>query len=60
VISVNGTWGSEGGSYAGTLNFSPMGGAVPEPASWALMIAGVGMAGGALRRRRVSTKVSFA
>lgn len=26
--------------------------AVPEPASWALMIAGFGMAGGALRRRR--------
>ncbi len=35
-------------------------GAVPEPASWALMIAGIGMVGGAMRRRRVSTKVSFA
>lgn len=29
-------------------------GAVPEPASWALMIAGFGMAGAGLRRRRVS------
>ena len=28
------------------------GGAVPEPASWALMIGGFGMAGAALRRRR--------
>lgn len=28
------------------------GGGVPEPASWALMIAGFGMAGAALRRRR--------
>jgi hypothetical protein len=28
------------------------GGAVPEPASWALMISGFGMAGVALRRRR--------
>ncbi|MBM6577730.1 PEPxxWA-CTERM sorting domain-containing protein [Microvirga sp. SRT01] len=37
------------------------GGGVPEPASWALMIAGIGAAGGALRRRRaVSTTVSFA
>jgi hypothetical protein len=27
-------------------------GAAPEPASWALMIAGFGLAGGALRRRR--------
>jgi hypothetical protein len=28
------------------------GGGVPEPATWAMMIAGFGMAGGALRRRR--------
>ncbi len=28
------------------------GGAVPEPTTWALMIAGFGMAGGMLRRRR--------
>lgn len=31
---------------------------VPEPATWAMMIAGFGMVGGALRRR--SVKVSFA
>jgi hypothetical protein len=29
----------------------PISGAVPEPASWALMIAGLGVAGAALRRR---------
>jgi glucose/arabinose dehydrogenase len=29
-------------------------GAVPEPASWLMMIAGAGLIGGALRRRRVS------
>ncbi len=28
---------------------------VPEPASWALMIGGFGMVGGALRRRRIAT-----
>jgi hypothetical protein len=36
-------------------------GAVPEPASWATMIAGVAMAGGALRRRRtIRALISFA
>ena len=34
------------------------GGAVPEPATWAMMIAGFGLVGGAMRRR--STKVAFA
>lgn len=35
------------------LNFAfRMSGAVPEPASWGLMIAGFGMVGGALRSRR--------
>jgi hypothetical protein len=32
--------------------------AVPEPASWAMMVGGFGLIGGAMRRRRVS--VSFA
>jgi hypothetical protein len=45
-------------SYAGTISVTA--GAVPEPATWAMMIGGVGMVGGALRRRKVSTKVSFA
>lgn len=31
--------------------------AVPEPASWAMMIAGFGLAGAALRRRRQATVV---
>ena len=30
-------------------------GEVPEPASWALMIGGFGMAGAMLRRRRLAT-----
>lgn len=36
--------------------------AVPEPATWAMMISGFGMVGGSLRRRRQvrTTKVSFA
>jgi hypothetical protein len=43
-----------GGGIA--LSILPVGqeGAVPEPASWATMIAGFGMIGGALRRRRTA------
>lgn len=34
--------------------------AVPEPATWAMMIIGFGMVGSAMRRRTVKTNVSFA
>lgn len=33
--------------------------AVPEPASWAMMIAGLGFVGGTLRSRRMRARVSF-
>jgi hypothetical protein len=33
--------------------------AVPEPASWAMMLAGFGMLGAAMRRRKPTTAVSF-
>ena len=47
-------------AFAGvTINNAPVGG-VPEPTSWALMIGGFGMAGGALRRRKANTTVAFA
>jgi hypothetical protein len=45
------------------LNFEAVigvNGAVPEPASWALMIAGFGLVGSAMRRRKPSVSVSFA
>jgi hypothetical protein len=35
-------------------------GAVPEPATWTMMIGGFGIVGGAMRRRRISMKVSAA
>lgn len=47
TIIVKGTSGKSA-SYAGTLSFA----AVPEPASWALMITGFGVLGVAMRRRR--------
>jgi hypothetical protein len=45
-----------------TLATAPMGppGGVPEPASWALMIAGFGLAGAALRRRKARLNVRYA
>ena len=42
--------GSPNDFAIGTVSFA--GGAVPEPATWALMITGFGLAGATLRRRR--------
>ncbi len=33
------------------ITYGAVGGTIPEPASWAMMIAGFGLVGGALRRR---------
>ncbi|WP_084583324.1 PEPxxWA-CTERM sorting domain-containing protein [Sphingomonas azotifigens] len=55
------TFGQSGysGSVTGTVSFSsPAVSSVPEPATWGMMLAGAGLAGAALRRRRV--KVAFA
>jgi hypothetical protein len=40
--------------------FASVTGAVPEPASWAMMIVGFGMVGGLTRRRAAKVKVSYA
>lgn len=41
-------------AYAFTVSGDSLAAVVPEPASWALMIAGFGAVGGALRRRRTA------
>ncbi|MEL6875314.1 MAG: PEPxxWA-CTERM sorting domain-containing protein, partial [Pseudomonadota bacterium] len=33
---------------------------VPEPGTWAMMILGFGLVGGAMRRRKASVTVSYA
>jgi hypothetical protein len=38
---------------------TPVGGAVPEPATWAMMILGFGVVGVSMRRRKINTRVSF-
>jgi opacity protein-like surface antigen len=57
-LIVQGTSGGNG-SYAGTLSFAPSA-AVPEPATWAMMIIGFTGAGVAIRRRRRDDSVAFA
>ena len=42
-------------SGSGLFLQPPPTGAVPEPASWAMMISGFGLAGGAMRRKRRTT-----
>lgn len=46
------------GSYSVDLSFAPT--AVPEPATWAMMILGFTSAGVAIRRRRRDDSVAFA
>jgi hypothetical protein len=44
--------------YLNQLGFLSGGGVVPEPASWAMLIAGFGLTGAALRRRRRNLAVA--
>jgi hypothetical protein len=57
TLTINGTSGAAG-SYGGTVAFAS--GAVPEPATWAMMILGFGMVGAGLRMARRPTTVKIA
>ena len=46
--------GASAGSHEEKVSFDIQTSAAPEPATWALMAAGVGLAGAALRRRRTA------
>ena len=56
------TWDCHDGCGFGDAFFKASFGAaaVPEPASWAMMILGMGAIGYAMRRRKVATRVSYA
>ncbi|MBT2186727.1 PEPxxWA-CTERM sorting domain-containing protein [Sphingobium nicotianae] len=59
VVLTAGTQGGVAETYKlDDLTFGNVGPAVPEPATWGMMIVGLGVAGMAMRRR--ATKVSFA
>jgi hypothetical protein len=51
TIEVIGTTAKFGGTFSGTATFSA---AVPEAATWAMMLAGFGFVGAAMRKRRTS------
>ena len=42
-----------------TLTASDVSGAIPEPATWMMMLMGFGLIGAAMRRKRQNVKVSF-
>ena len=56
-ITIRGT-ASGNVAYGGSITFVPN--AVPEPATWAMMLVGFGMVAGASRYRRRSSKTVFA
>jgi hypothetical protein len=51
---------SSGVRYQNFSYNSVVGGGVPEPAAWAMMLAGFGMVGAAMRRRSQSARITFA
>jgi hypothetical protein len=57
-VFAPGTYSFTGFFSSGTLTISQVAGPVPEPAAWAMMIAGFAFAGAAMRRRKMV--VSFA
>lgn len=46
-------------SYGGYIDDVSLTAAVPEPATWALMILGFGLVGGVMRRRGTATRVRY-
>lgn len=52
--------GATFGSTANSFEFDNIATAVPEPATWGLMVLGFGMIGAAARSRKVKTTVRFA
>jgi hypothetical protein len=61
LFGLSNTQGKVGATFTLVSDSTPISApGVPEPANWAMMIAGFGMIGGAMRSRRGNTSVSFA
>ena len=52
--TLNSTFGEFSGFVPVGIHSAFIAGAVPEPGSWALMIAGFGLTGAAMRRQRTA------
>lgn len=55
-----GTWQTDGQHGVSHIAFFGTPGVVPEPATWAMMIAGFGLTGAAIRRRKTRVAVTYA
>ena len=60
ILSYDLVSSTASGSGSITYFYMPLGGALPEPATWAMLIVGVGAVGTTLRRRRARVAVSYA
>jgi hypothetical protein len=56
--SPTGTVNSPGYAYTARFEFGPLAAAVPEPATWAMLILGFGAIGGMMRRRSATAMAS--
>jgi hypothetical protein len=56
TLNIQGTPGTQNGAFGGNVAF--VSSAVPEPATWAMMLVGFGAIGASMRRRRRVTAIA--
>lgn len=52
TLLYSGVLNADTPTHSATVLFDAVGGAVPEPASWAMLVAGFGLVGASMRRRK--------
>ena len=60
TFTATGTSLGTNGTFGGNVSFATAAAAVPEPATWGMMILGVGGIGFSMRRRNAKVSVKFA
>jgi hypothetical protein len=60
ISAVNGLLSNDlSGSITGRFHFNIIAAPVPEPATWAMLIIGFGLIGGAARRRKIAIRMAY-